>query len=519
MNTQQARWLGLRSLALLLLVVAGGAAGLRPASAETGTPARGGMLRIGWVPQARTFDPHLSVQWPERFVLYMVFNTLVGLDKNFSVVPELARSWEVSADGRKITFHLQKGVKFHDGTDFTAEVVKWNIERILDPNTKSPQRSQLEPYVAEVAAPDPLTAVFHLKKPFAPLLAALAERPGFIVSPAAAKKYGADFGRHPVGTGGFRFVEWVPDDHLTVERFPGYWEPGKPYLDGALLRVIPDPAVRLTMARTGEVDIATEVLARDIPTLRNDPNLGIAEVNPPARWHALQWQVDKPPFDNKALRQAVALAIDRKELLDIIWNGFGRVATGPVVPGLWWSDPTFKGIQFDLEAARKKLAEAGYPNGFRFKFTVQNTPDYIRLAELIQAQLKKINVTMDFELDTPSDAYAHIVERKTNWTHTNWTQRADPNGLLSILFHAKGFANTTGYRNSRVDQLLEQAAAIFDPEKRKPLYQEAERLIVDDAPYVFLVFTTDFAVMSRRVQNWTWVPDLVPRYRNLWLSK
>src|SRR5581483_11109456 len=193
------------------------------------TPVRGGTLRVGWIPGAKTLDPHFSVQFPERFVLYLVCNTLVGLDRSFNVVPELARSWQIAPDGKRVTFHLQPGVKFHDGTDLTAEAVKWNLERILDPQNKSPQRSQLEPAVASVSAPDPLTVVVELKKPFAPLLAALGERPGFIVSPTAVKKLGDGFGRSPVCTGPFRFVEWIADSRVTVERFPDYWEKGKPY--------------------------------------------------------------------------------------------------------------------------------------------------------------------------------------------------------------------------------------------------------------------------------------------------
>jgi peptide/nickel transport system substrate-binding protein len=492
---------------------------LGPAAAGAQEPVRGGTLRIGWIPQARTFDPHLSVQWPERFVLYAVFNTLVGVDPSFTVVPELARSWQVAPDGRKITFQLQKGVKFHDGTDFTAEVVKWNVERILDPKTKSPQRSQLEPAVERVAVAGPLTVVFELKKPFAPLLATLAERPGFIVSPTAVQKAGEDFGRAPVGTGPFRFVEWVPDSHLTLERFAGYWEAGKPYLDKIAYRVVPDPTVRITMVRTGEVDIATDVDGKDVPTLSREPGIKVSELKPPARWTALQWWVDKPPFDNKTLRQAIALALDRKELLDIFLRGFGEPARGPVVPGVWWFNPGFKGFGRDVEQARRKLAEAGYPNGFRHKFTVTNTPQWVRQAELIQEQLKAINVTMEFELVNAADAYALVVQKKTNWTHTNWTQRGDPHGLLSILFHSKGFANTTGYANPRVDELLDRAATLFDAEQRKPLYHEAERLIVDDAPYVYLNYTGEFAVMGQKVQNWRWIPDLVPRFRELWLQK
>jgi peptide/nickel transport system substrate-binding protein len=448
-----------------------------------------------------------------------MFNTLVGLDKGFNVVPELARAWQVSPDGKRVTFQLQRGVKFHDGTDFTAEVVKWNLERILDPQTKSPQRSQLEPAVAAVTVIDPHTVAFELKKPFAPLLAALAERPGFIVSPAAVKQSGPDFGRRPVGTGPFRFVEWVADSQVTLERFPDYWDKGKPHLDRVVFRMVPDPTVRLTMVRTGEVDITTDVDAKDVPALQGDANLKVSEMRPAARWTALQWQVDKPPFNNKALRQAIASAIDRNELKEVLLRGFGEPARGPVVPGLWWFDPSLKGFAHDLELARKKLAEAGYPNGFRHKFVVENTPQWIRQAELLQGQLQKINVTLELEPVNTADAYALIVQRKSNWTHTRWTQRADPAGLLSILFHSKGFANSTGYSNPRVDELLDRAAAIYEPERRKPLYYEAERLIVDDVPYVFLNYTAEFAVMSRKVQNWGWIPDLIPRFRELWLER
>jgi peptide/nickel transport system substrate-binding protein len=506
-----------RSAWIVVSIVALLAAAVGPAAAQA--PVRGGTLRIGWIADAKTLDPHFSVQFSERYALYMIFNTLVGLDRAFSVVPELARAWQVSPDGKRVTFQLQRGVKFHDGTDFTADVVKWNIERILDPQTKSPQRSQLEPAVAAVTVTDPYTVVFELKKPFAPLLAALAERPGFMVSPAAVKQAGPDFGRRPVGTGPFRFVEWVADSQLTLERFPDYWDKGKPYLDRVTFRIVPDPTVRLTMVRTGEVDIATDVDAKDVPALQGEAALRVSEMKPPARWTALQWHVDEPPFNNKALRQAIALGIDRNELREVLLSGFGEAARGPVVPGLWWFDPSFKGFGHDVEQAKRRLAEAGYPNGFRHKFVVENTPQWIRQAELLQGQLQKINVTLELEPVNTADAYALIVQRKSNWTHTRWTQRADPSGLLSILFHSKGFANSTGYNNPRVDELLDRAAAIYEPERRKPLYQEAERLIVDDVPYVFLNYTTEFAVMSKKVQNWGWIPDLIPRFRELWLER
>ena len=506
-----------RTSSILLAAIVSLTVGLT--SGQGQSPVRGGTLRIGWIPNAKTLDPHLSSQFSDRYILYMAFNTLVALDRSFNVIPELARSWQVSPDGKQITFELQRGVKFHDGTDFNAEVVKWNIERILDPAVKSTSRTLIEPAIAAVRAVEPYKVVFELKQPFPPLLAALAERPGFIVSPTAVKQAGVDFGRRPVGTGPFKVTEWVQDSHVTLERFTDYWEKGKPYLDKVTVRVVPDPTVRLTMVRTGEVDVATDVDAKDIPGLATDPSVKVSEVKPPARWTAVLWQVNKPPFDNKALRQAIALAIDRKELQEVLLRGMGEPARGPVIPGVWWFDPNFKGLQYDLEAAKKKLAEAGYPNGFRHKFVVENTPQWIREAELLQAQLRKINVTMEMEPVNPADAWANIHAKKTNWSHTRWTTRADPHGLLFYLFHSKGYANTTGYSNPRVDELIDKAATIYEPEKRKALYHEAERMIVDDAPYLYLTYNPEFAVMNRKVQNWVWIPDLIPRFRDLWLEK
>jgi peptide/nickel transport system substrate-binding protein len=290
------RWASLILLAAIVCL----AVGVTPGQGQS--PVRGGTLRIGWIPNAKTLDPHLSSQFSDRYILYMAFNTLVALDRSFNVMPELARSWQVSPDGKQITFDLQRGVKFHDGTDFNAEAVKWNIERILDPATNSTSRTLIEPAIAAVKVADPYKVVFELKQPFPPLLAALAERPGFMVSPAAVKQLGPDFGRRPVGTGPFRVTEWVQDSHVTLERFADYWEKGKPYLDKVTVRVVPDATVRLTMVRTGEVDLATDVDAKDIPGLAGDPSVKVSEMKPPARWTALLWQVNKPPFDNKALR-------------------------------------------------------------------------------------------------------------------------------------------------------------------------------------------------------------------------
>ena len=500
------------------LTMAVGLLGLVPgmARAQAPRPASGGTLRVGLDAGAKSFDPHFSLQWPERYVMYAVYNTLVGLDKDLNVVPELARAWDVSRDGRALTFHLQSGVKFHDGTDFTADVVRWNVERIKDPANKSPQRLVLDP-IERVEVVNQTTVRLHLREPFAPLLASLAIYPGFIVSPAAVAKHGADFPRHPVGTGPFRFVEWIPDGRVVLERFADYWDKGKPYLDRIEFRIVPDAAVRTVMLRTGELDLADGIQAKDVALLEGDSNLRLAKLDS-LRFIALQWKVDQPPFNTKALRQAVACAIDRGQIREAIFAGTGRVATHPDGGG-WWYDATFRGCDADPELAKRKLAEAGLAGGFSARFTVSNTTDNLLLAELLQQQLSRIGIQMQLELVNPAESYARVVEGKTNWTHTFWSPRPDPHIRFYNLFHSKGFDNTTGYSNPEVDRLLAEAAATYDVNARRALYNKLERIIVDDAPYVFLHWPQVTAGMSRRVQGFVWIPDLILRVRELSLSR
>jgi peptide/nickel transport system substrate-binding protein len=483
------------------------------------TPTRGGTLKVGWVAQSKTLDPHKSVQWPERYILYCIFETLVNIDESFNIIPGLAVSWE-NPDKETYVFNLRRGVKFHDGTEFDGEAVKWTIERILNPEFASPQRGLLQPYIKSIEVVDKYKVVFHLKQPYSPLLSALAERPGFIVSPAAVKKLGDQkFALNPVGTGPFKFDSWIPQAQLTLKRFEDYWDKGKPYLDAIEFQEIPDPMVRQTALRAGNVDIITDITAKEATELKNEGKVKLAKVWPPQRWYAMQWQVDKPPFNNKALREAVAYGIDREEINQKLFYGECMEPSGPVTPGLWWYDKSFKGYTYNPDLAKKKLAEAGYPNGFSYRYTVANLQFHIQLAELMQAQLSKIGIKMEFEMVNQSEAYSRIVSGQTNWGLTNWTQRADPNGLLYILFDSKGHANSTKYSNATVDKLLDEGVTIYDQSKRIPIYYEIQRTVTMDAPYVYIILFPDWAAMKPEVQGFKWLPDLVPRFATLWKGK
>jgi len=502
-----------------LAAAAGRYAGGLPAADAAPSPQHGGTLRVGWVTDAHTFDPHYSVDWSERPVMYAVYNTLVAATPSFELVPELARSWKPSADGLSMAVTLQVGVKFHDGTACDATAVKWNMDFILDPANNSPQRRQLDPFLAGVDVTGPTALTFRLKKPYAGFMAALDERPGFIVSPAAWQKYGKDLGRNPVGTGMFQFVEWQSDDHVTLKRFDGYWDRGKPYLDGITYKVVTDPTVRDTMVRTGELDVTSEPDPKDVPVMEKSPGVKVVSENPSGHWWGTQWRVDRPPFNNKALRQAIAYGVDRDEFVKIMLGGRGGVAKGPTPEGVWWYNPNGRGYAYDPARAKRLLAEAGYQNGFEAQFSVDSTPVGLQLAQLLQAQLKRINVTININPVNPTDFYQSVLEQKINWSRTDWTLRADPDGLLRILFYTGNYANSTGYTNPAVDKWLDAGNATYDRNARKKIYAQIDQQVIDDVPYVWMFYVPEDAPLRAPVQNYAWIPDSVPRYRDLWLAK
>jgi peptide/nickel transport system substrate-binding protein len=489
-----------------------------PPAAAAPSPKRGGTLRVGWVFDAHTLDPRYSVEWPERPVMYAVYNTLAAATPTFDIVPELARFWKVSADGLSIAVALQPNVRFHDGTPCDAAAVKWNMDFMLDPANNSPRRSQIGPFLDGVDVTGPTAFRFRLKKPYAGFLAVLTERPGYIVSPAAWQKYGKDFGRHPVGTGMFQLQEWLPDDHVTLKRFDGYWGRGKPYLDGITYKVVTDTSVRDTMIRTGELDITSEPDPKDVPVLQKTPGVKVVTANPSGRWWATQWRMDKPPFNNKALRQAISYGIDREEFVKVMLGGRGTVAKGPTPPGVWWYNPDSKGYAYDPERAKRLLAEAGYANGFQATCSAENRPVDLQFAQLLQAQLKRINATITINPVAPTDIYQQYVQQKITWGRTDWTLRADPDGLLRILFYTGNYANTTGYSNPAVDRLLDEGVATYDRAARKKIYAQIEQQLIDDVPYLWFFYLPDDAPMRAAVQDYQWIPDSVPRFRDLWLA-
>jgi peptide/nickel transport system substrate-binding protein len=455
------------------------------------------------------------VQFTERYVLYLAFNTLVKYGPDFSIQPELATQWETSADGKRIVFTLQQGVKFQDGTPFDAAAVKWNIDQRMNPNVKSPQRQLLTPIVQSVEVLDPSHVVFNLVTPSPVLFSLLGERVGFMVSPTAWQQRGTAFGTQPVGTGAFILKEWTRGSRVVLERNPDYWQPNLPHLDRIVVQDLAGSVIGVQRLLTGEIDYVDQLTPTDVLPIESRGGLKLAPIKV-GRWYFLQWHVNEPPFDNPKLRQAFAHGIDRKRINEITMRGQGSVSDGPTPEGLWWYDPALKSYPYDPARAKALLAEAGHPNGFEYTLSTPQVTVFQQVNQLIQEQLGTIGVKLNLQPVAASEWYARVVSGATNMTPTRWTQRADPDGLLYILFHSKGFANTMKYRNPKVDALLDQARTIYDTAKRKQLYAEAQQTIVTDLPMVPLIFGAEYAAMRSAVQGFQWVPDEIPRFRELW---
>jgi peptide/nickel transport system substrate-binding protein len=506
----------MRSLARYLLIVTTAlsilGAGVAPSSAQT----RGGTLRVGQARSPVSLDPHMGISLHEFHVLYSIFDGLVAYDESLGLKPGLAESWQ-RTDSKTYVFKLRRGVTFHDGTDFDASAVKWNVERIQDPATKARVRDL--DVVEAVEVVDAHTVRFRLKTATGLLPAFLAERGGLMVSPAAAKRLGPDLGRNPVGTGPFKFVEWMADDHITLERFDQYWDKGVPYLDKVVYRIIPDESVLLTNLRGGQIDYMADAPPKDLGVLKRESNLTLQQ-KPGLGFYWINLNSGVAPFNNKAIRQAMAYAIDRPAMLRSLYFGVGAPAIGPLSPSTWGWDPALKGYPRDLARAKQKLAEGGMPNGFTFKMLVGSTPMYRTNATAIQAQLAEVGINAELEVTETVKVLQQVVARTYQASSTIWIGlNADPDFVLHPLYHSQGLFNKDRYKNQKVDELIDRARGLDKQDERKKLYQEAVAAIVDDAVDLWLYYPDVTAAMSKKVHGAPLAADGRVRLRGAWLDK
>jgi peptide/nickel transport system substrate-binding protein len=489
-----------------------------PVCAQAQQPVRGGTLNVSLPNDAKSLDPTFQINFTERQPLYLIYNTLVGLTPDFSYQPELAERWEIADSGRKLVLHLRQGVRFHDETPFDAAAVKWNLDHRMDPATASPSRQLLAEHVASVETDGPTRAVINLKGPAPNLLGMLAQREGFMISPAAAAKHGKDLGTNPVGTGPFVFKEWDPGNRLIVERNPNYWEAGKPYLDRIVFLQTSNTAVGVPRLLTRELDFVAALSPIDVRPLEGRAGIQLSR-SPGNRWMALQIRMDKPPFDNLKFRQAMAHAIDRKRISDIIMSGKADIAEGPTPPGLWWFDPDLKAFPYDPAKARALLAESGVSPDVELVLSTSPVAINQQVSQLAQEQLRAVGIKVRIEPVSISDWYPQLLQGAINFLPIRWSQRPDPDGLLTYLYHSKSGHNSSRYLNPELDALLDRARGLEDRAERASLYKQAQAMIVRDVPYIYIFHSIEFAAMRDDVRNYVWIPDEIPRFREVWKAR
>ncbi len=480
--------------------------------APTSDGKKGKTLIVGRGGDSVGLDP-IRVTDGESFkVTENIMETLVFYKKDSTeVVPGLAESWEVSKDGKTYTFKLRKGVKFHDGTDFNADAVVFNFERWMDKNNPLHDKEGYEYYndmfggykgdkdhvIASVKALDPYTVEFKLNKPQAPFLANLGMSPFAIASPEALKKYKDKFNENPVGTGPFIFKEWKRNDTITLVKNPNYWRPGLPKLDELIFKVIPDNSARLTALTNGEIDLMDGLNPDDVQTVKDNKDLQLI-LRPSMNVGYLGFNVEKKPFDNPKVRQAIGYAINKKGLIDAFYAGLAEPAKNPMPPSLWGYNDNIQDREYNLDKAKQLLAEAGYPSGFKTEFWAMPVPrPYMpngqKIAEAMQQDFKKIGI------DTKIVTYewATYLDKTKKGEQTmfllGWTgDNGDPDNFLATLLDKNniGGNNRSRYASEEAHKILMQAQAEPDQAKRTELYKKAQEIIFNDAPMIPLVHST-----------------------------
>ncbi len=502
-----------RTILAAVLIVA-----LTAGLASAQAPRRGGVLRVGLNADPPNMDPHQSTAAVDRQVFQSLFDKLVDIDENLNIVPMLATSWTISSNGKTYTFKLRPNIVFHDGTPFNAEAVKYNFERMLDPAFGSPRRFEII-LVQKVTVIDPLTVQVDLESAFSPFLSILSDRAGMMVSPAAARRLGRDLPREPVGTGPYKFVEKRAQDRVVLERFDRHWDKSAAQVDRIIFRPFIDEAARLANLRAGELDIIDQVAPSDVPELRTDSRVRLLE-REGLGWQGIWLMVQGPPFNNRALRQALNATIDRRTLVRVVFGETATPANGPFPTGLLASDagPNARIPERNLDLARAKLREAGQPSGIAF--TLKITPGRVpqQIGQIVQSMAGEVGFRVSIEIVEFGTLLSQFADRRFEAGLLGWSGRPDPDGNIYNNFVTGGGQNRSAYANPRFDTLLDAARILTTAEHRRRAYADALAILNEDLPYLFLYWPKEYKVISPKVRGFVQNPDGMIRLRHVWLN-
>ena len=478
-------------------------------------------LRIGLREDPDLLDPTLGSSYVGRIVYAAMCDKLFDLDEKLNIVPMLATSFSYE-DPTHLVLQLRPGVTFHDGTAFDAEAVKFKINRDL--TAKGSMRAGEINSVQSVEVISPLSVRLVLKAPASQLLAQLTDRAGIMISPKAVEAAGDKFGLNPVCAGPYAFDSRVAQDRITLKRYPGYWNAKDYHFDQIVYQPIPSSSVRLANLQAGSLDLVEYIAPNDIAAVQRDPKLKLA-VGDGLAYTGITFNTDNGPAkatvagQNRLVRQAFERAIDRKALIDVVYNGM----YAPVVQGNTPSSP-FYAAQFvsterDVAAAKALLKQAGVSLPVPIVMTVPNSPDIQQAAEVIQSMVSEAGFelkikTMEFASSLTAgyagDFQAYMI---------GWSGRSDPDGNMWQMLHTGGTFNYGKYSNPEVDGWLDDARKVSGVAERSVLYAKVWAKEREDLPLVYLWISRNTVGMRRELNGFRQVPDGLIRLQGVSLAR
>jgi peptide/nickel transport system substrate-binding protein len=477
-------------------------------------------LRIGLAEDPDILDPSIARTYVGRIVFSAFCDKLFDIDEKLNIVPQLALSYETSADGKEMTIKLRPGVKFHDGEPLDAEAAKFSIERHMTLPT-SFRKTELAS-VDHVEVVDPLTIKLVLNKPFAPLIAQLTDRAGMMVSPKAAKEEGDKFGQHPVCAGPYKFVERVAQDRIVLEKFADYWNKENVFIDRVVFLPIVDATVRLANLKSGGLDLIERVLATDIKDVRADSRLKLStalELGYLGLTINIANDKNKGPLSqSEKVRQALDLSIDREALNQVVFNG-------EFTPGNQWVSPehpyyqkAFPIQKRDITKAKALLKEAGVALPVTVDYMVPKGAENEAVAQVIQSMAAESGFDLKIRVIEFATSFKQAQAGEFQIFQIAWSGRIDPDGNSYVFMHSKAPQNDGGYSSPEADKAMEDARLIADPAQRKAIYEKLTKILLNDEPIIYLYHRKLLIAHTTKLEGYKQMPDGLVRVVGLKLK-
>ena len=505
----------MRPVIAIILSMMLSAAVLEAKEVSQDKPRYGGTLVWGVAYKPTIINPILTTQSVSASLQDLIFNQLIRLNAKGEIEPDLAQSWEISDDGLIYTFHLRKGVKFHDGVECTAEDVKFTFDKIIDPQINSPFRPPFQ-LVKEFKAIDKYTFEVVLNKPSTPFIYNLIRpiAPKHLLENRDLKNTAFNF--QPIGTGPFKFKSWSKDDQIILEYNPDYYE-GRPYLDRIIVKTYSDSRQLWSALMRQEVDLVMFIEREDYEVIKNDPAFKNYAV-PIDFYYTIYYNIEDPILSDLKVREAIAYGINRKFLIDKIAFGYGLECNGPFYPDSIGFNPEVKPIEFNPEKAKQLLAEAGWQDlnkdgilekegkDLEIRMLVDERSDvYRKMAMLIRQQLQEIGIRLIVQLyNDDTTLTKDFLEQNKSQAQLKLLQAgADPDQEERIWFSQSPEKkyNLWNYTNSEVYRYFNLGKTSKDGRKRKWIYREIHRFIYNDQPVCFLYFPFWFYIVSSKFAN------------------